>query len=86
MTRQRWRRPKFIGRVFERDGHAAGLREHRQAFEGREGGVQLARIRRLTAMAHVLNEEAEGNSLGDIQRPLDFIHGIEASYALRIRN
>ena len=84
--RKRFRRAKFARGIFQRDSDAARLRENGEKLERREGGVQLARVERIAAVAHVLHEIAEGNALGDFEGALHFVHRIEAANALGVRN
>ena len=73
---QRIRRAELVGRIFHAMVTPRCLRENDQMLERAEGGIELARVGRLAAVAHVLHKKAERDALGNFQRALHFVHCI----------
>ena len=76
---------KFVGNILQQDLHAASAGEEVELFQRAEGGIELAHIELLAAHAHVLDQVAEGNGLGDFDRPLDLVHHLQAHCLLPAR-
>src|SRR5579875_3118830 len=65
LMQRRWA-AQLVSLIFDRDGHAAMLREYRKVLERRKCRVQLSWIGRLPPAADVLHEIREWYALGDL--------------------
>ena len=55
-------------------------------FERTERRVHFSRVEGIAAVAQMLDQVAKGNSLGNFERALHFVHSVNAADALGIRN
>ena len=75
---------QFSRRIFQRQRDAAFFCKNVQVLERAESRVESPRIRGVPRRADVLHEVAEGHIFCDIQGPLDFVHGFQATHSFRI--
>ena len=83
---QRSRCAQLIGRIFQRNRYSTRLGENRKLLKRAESCVKLAGVCALAAVSHMLNQIAEGNSLGHFERPLYLVYRVETADALGVGN
>ena len=76
----------FAGSVFKRKRDATLLGEERQMFERAERRIPAARIGGVARSTQMQNHNFKLDLLGNVNRALDFVHGVEPPDALEIGN
>src|SRR5262249_40953965 len=70
------RRTQIVGDVLQQKADSEWLGEGAQMFDRGHGGLELALIEIFVGNADVLNQKTKGNLLCDLERALDFVHGL----------
>src|SRR5579871_3132032 len=76
------RHGKFVGNVFQQNAYTERLSEGTQVLDRSHRGLKFLLAEALIRSAQMLHQKAERNLLGDFERALDLVHGLDPGRAV----